>query len=34
MGVFIGLNNNADQKIDISNVTLGAGQTGNNVWWQ
>lgn len=31
MGVFTGLNNNADQIINISNVTLGAGQTGNSV---
>lgn len=30
MGVFMGLNNNADQN-DISNVTLGAGQTSNSV---
>ena len=31
MGVFLGLNNNADQIMNISNVTLGVGQTGNSV---
>lgn len=31
MGFFVGLNNNADQTINISNVKLGAGETGNLV---